>query len=215
MNQLFQESSRAKGSALQRTGAIAGILAPPVFAALIILESILRPGYSQVNNYISDLGVGPYSIIQNTNFIFFGLLIAIFGLGFGRILTVLTGRKVQAVVWLLVIGGLGCVLAGVFLIFLNYFGHLVATFISFIAIIVVQFFVWKSLKGTSKWRQYRVYSFVSGLVSLVLLFLFIYSITAFPYLSNTTIHGLTERMLVAVPLVWIEASGVSALKELI
>ena len=214
MNQAFQESSRAKGTALQRTGAIAGILAPSVFTALIVLESILRPGYSQISNYISDLGVGPYSIIQNTNFIVFGLLITIFGLGFGRILAMQTGRKVQAVVWLLVIGGLGCVLAGVFLIFLNYFGHLVATFISFIAIIAVQFFVWRSLKDSSEWRQYRIYSLMSSLVSLALLFLFIYSITAFPYLSNTTIHGLTERLLVAVPLIWIEVSGLITLREL-
>jgi hypothetical membrane protein len=215
MNQQFQESSRAKGAAIQRIGAIAGILAPQVFPVLIVLESILRPGYNQINNYISDLGVGPFSIIQNTNFIVFGLLITIFGLGFGRILAVQTGRKVRAVVSLLVIGGLGCVLAGVFLIFLNYFGHLIATFISFVAIIVVQFFVSRTLKGASEWRQYRIYSLMSGLVSLALLFLIIYSITAFPYLSDTTIHGLTERLLVAVPLIWIEVSGVSALKKLV
>lgn len=49
----------------------AGIIAPILFTFLVAVESILRQGYSQISNYVSELGVGSYAIIQNTNFIIF------------------------------------------------------------------------------------------------------------------------------------------------
>ena len=50
------------------------------------------------------------------------------------------------------------------------------------------------------------------LLSIVLILVFIYSITAFPYTSITVYHGLTERMFVAVPLLWIEVTGLKVLR---
>ena len=50
--------------------AICGIIGPILFWVMVIIESILRPGYSQSYNYVSDLGVGPFAIIQNINFIY-------------------------------------------------------------------------------------------------------------------------------------------------
>ncbi len=53
-----------------------------------------------------------------------------------------------------------------------------------------------------------MYSLISGLLSIVLLFVFVYTITAFPYDSSTVPHGATERMFVAVPLLWMEVTGI-------
>src|ERR671910_75960 len=64
--------------AFQRMTAWAGIIAPILFTFLVAVESLLRQGYSQICNYVSELGVGSYAIIQNTNFIIFGLLSILF-----------------------------------------------------------------------------------------------------------------------------------------
>jgi hypothetical membrane protein len=55
----------------QRLFAFCGIVAPILFTLLVVVASLLRPGYSQTHNFVSDLGVGPYAIIQNAKFIIF------------------------------------------------------------------------------------------------------------------------------------------------
>ena len=65
----------------QRFYAFCGIIAPIFFWLMVIVESFLRPGYSQFFNFVSDLGVGPLAILQNINFVVFGLLS--FGLALG------------------------------------------------------------------------------------------------------------------------------------
>lgn len=65
----------------QQIFALCGIIAPILFTLLVIVESILRPGYSQTYNFVSDLGAGFNAIIQNINFVIFGLLSLGFALG--------------------------------------------------------------------------------------------------------------------------------------
>src|SRR6266516_2158292 len=65
--------------AVQQMGIWAAIIAPILFTISVIVESVLRSGYSQIYNYISELGVGPYAIIQIASFIVFGLLLLVFG----------------------------------------------------------------------------------------------------------------------------------------
>ncbi|MGZ7160986.1 MAG: DUF998 domain-containing protein, partial [Methanobacterium sp.] len=77
MNKNVQDQKR------QRILALCGIVAPILFTLLVIVESLFRPGYSQIFNDVSDLGLGQYSIIQNINFIVFGLLSLGFAIGLG------------------------------------------------------------------------------------------------------------------------------------
>jgi hypothetical membrane protein len=194
---------RNNGSvAFQRIGAWAGIICPILFTVLVAIESLLRPGYSQEYDDISYLGIGPFAIIQNANFIIFGLLLLVFAVGFGRTVEHSSGRRARGVAGVLVVSGLGVILAGVSLLFLAYFAHILATFIAFGAIIAAQLFTWRSLRNTDGniWRRYRAYSLLSGLLSLVLLAVFIYSL-------GTPYHGAMERAFVAVPLAWIVATG--------
>jgi hypothetical membrane protein len=194
----------AKGNmALQQIGAWAGIIAPILFTVLVIVESLLRSGYSQIYNYISDLGVGPYAIIQNANFIILGLLSLVFAFGFGRTLAASSGRRARSVVGIIVVFGLGTMFAGASLLFIAYFAHTLATFIAFFTIIAAQSLTWRSLKNSDgkTWGRYRAYSLISGLLSLVLLFVFFSTL-------STAYHGATERVFVAVPLIWIEVTGI-------
>jgi len=64
--------------------AICGVIAPVLFLTLLIVAGSLRPGYDQLRNYISPLGVGPNAAIQNVNFIVVGVLMIGFVLGLHR-----------------------------------------------------------------------------------------------------------------------------------
>ena len=70
----------------QRIFIICGIIMPIFFTLLVIITSILRPGYSHIETEISYLGIGSYSIIQNLNFIISGFLSIGFAIGLGTIL---------------------------------------------------------------------------------------------------------------------------------
>ena len=84
----------------QKIFALCGIIAPILFTLLVIVESLLRPGYSQIFNDVSDLGLGPYSIIQNINFIIFGLLSIGFAIGLGANLPHRAGKATK---WLIIV----------------------------------------------------------------------------------------------------------------
>jgi len=196
--------------AFQRMTAWAGIIAPILFTFLVAVESLLRQGYSQISNYVSELGVGSYAIIQNTNFIVFGLLSILFALGLEASLPGTRGRSKKGVVWLVAVFGLGVVFAGVTLLFIGVFpddyvfgAHTLASFFAFLTSIAAQLLTWRALKNEDDalwWRRYRTYSLVSGLIALALLFVLIYTL-------GTVYHGATERAFIAVPLIWLTVTG--------
>jgi hypothetical membrane protein len=196
--------------AFQRMTAWAGIIAPILFTFLVAVESLLRQGYSQISNYVSELGIGSYAIIQNTNFIVFGVLTILFALGIEANLPASRGRSKKGAVWLLTVSGLGVTFAGGTLILIGVFpddyvfgAHTLAAFVAFLALIASQLLTWRALKTDEDalWGHYRTYSLVSGLVSLALLFVFIYTL-------DTAYHGATERAFIAVPLIWLAITGI-------
>lgn len=54
--------------------AICGIIGPILFTVLVIVEKYCEADTGQIFNDVSDLGLGPYSLIQNINFIISGIL---------------------------------------------------------------------------------------------------------------------------------------------
>jgi hypothetical membrane protein len=184
----------------QRLFAFCGIVAPILFTLLVVVASLLRPGYSQTHNFVSDLGVGPYAIIQNANFIIFGLLSIGFAFGLRDGLPAPHGRALKAGVWLVIIFGFGTVFAGVFP--KNYLSgglHNLASSAAFLSIIAAQLLIWRGLKSEDNavWGRYRTYSLISGLVSLILL----------PFSFSTDFPGATQRIFIVVLWIWIEVTG--------
>lgn len=187
--------------------ALCGIIAPILFTILVIIESLIRPGYSQIFNDVSDLGVGPYAIIQNINFIIFGLLSIIFAIGLGNFLPKRSGKAVK---WLVIVFGLMIILAGVTLIFSapnivyakDDIPHGLVSAIAFLLIIIAQFLTWQALRGSDKaiWGKYPMYSLLSGLLSIATLIFLSYTQFS-PY------HGASERLFIAVWLIWIEVTA--------
>jgi hypothetical membrane protein len=201
---------------LLRFSWLAGIAAPVLFTFMVVVESLLRPGYSQVSDEVSDLGVGPHAVLQNANFIVCGLLCIIFALGLSASLSLGVRRAARRAGLAVEIFGVGIVLAGVSLLLSGaslggsltipeipaYYAHTVASFIAFFAIIAAQFLTWRAAKRGDRalWERYEVYSLLSGLLSVILLALFVATLFG-PY------QGLAERTFIAVPLIWIEVTG--------
>jgi hypothetical membrane protein len=192
----------------QRLYALCGIVAPILFTLLVIVESLLRPGYSQIFNDVSDLGIGPYSIIQNINFIVFGLLSIGFAIGLGAKLPYRAGKATK---WLVIIFGLCIILAGVTLFSVgtdvtyakDVVSHGLVSAIAFLVIIIAQFLTWQALRGSDDviWGRYRIYSLISGLLSiLTLIFL--------SYTQFSSFHGASERLFIAVWMIWIFVTGI-------
>ena len=192
----------------QQFFALCGIIAPILFTLLVIVESFLRPGYSQIFNDVSDLGIGPYSIIQNINFIIFGFLSIGFAMGLGANLSHRAGKATK---WLVVVFGVCIILAGVTLFSVgadvtyakDVVAHGLVSAIAFLVIIVAQFTAWHALRNSenSIWGSYRIFSLIMGLMSIFTLLLLSYTQFS-PY------HGATERFFIAMWMIWIEVTGI-------
>ncbi len=193
-----------------RLYALCGVIAPIFFAVMVIIESLLQPGYSQVSQYISDLGAytlyGPLAILQNLNFWVFGILVVAFALG-GLRHTLPASR---AVTTSLVFFGVMGFLAGVFPDQPSPWPgavHGLVSIVAFFSVILCQFFVWRQLRRTSTreergWGRYRAFSLTSGLLSLVLVVLAV--ILPHDISFGLGYFGVLQRLFLAVPLSWIE-----------
>jgi hypothetical membrane protein len=168
----------------------------------VIVESLLRPGYDQYSQYISELGVGQNAILQNVNFWVFGLLVVAFAVGIQRGLPNARSAVAKVGTGLLVLFGAMVFLAGLFPDSpFPYPGqiHIAVSVVAFGAIIWAQLFVWVRLRQESQegvWGRFRNYSLASGLLSLAIFF-------AFGQLG-TSFAGLVQRISLAVGWLWIE-----------
>ncbi len=130
----------------QRLFAFCGVLAPILFTLLVIIASLLRPGYSQAHNFISDLGVGSYAILQNANFVIFGLLSMGLAFGLRGGLPAQHLRAIRAGVWCVILFGLGIAFAGVFPEdYLSGGPHTLASSVAFLSIVAAQLLIWRGL----------------------------------------------------------------------
>ena len=185
--------------------ALCGIIAPILFWVMVIVESLIRPGYSPVHNFVSDLGVGSLAILQNINFMIFGILTIGLGLGLHESLTNPRGVSLKSGELLVIIFGILIFFAGVFPE--NYGSGVLHTSVSafaFLSIIAAQLLIWKGLKGmdTTIWGEYRTYSLISGLLSIIFLILLQVVISDF-----AAYQGLAQRLFLAVPWIWIGVTG--------
>ncbi len=187
----------------QRLFALCGIVAPVLFTLVVIVASLLRPGYSQTYNFISDLGVGPNAIIQNVNFIIFGLLTICLAIGLWMGSPAPRGLALKAGLGLVIIFALGVLFAGVFP---EDYGsgkwHTLVSSMAFVSIIVAQLLIWLGLRhaDSAVWGRYRMYSLISGLLSFILLFVFSAAM-------GGDYQGLAQRAFLTVPWIWIEVTG--------
>ncbi len=183
--------------------------APILFAVMVLVEGFLAPGYSQSSQPMSDLGAyslyGSLAVLQNMNFWMFGVLVLTFAVGLGLALP-----RSGAVTNTLALFAVLAFMAGLFQDQPNPYPGGVHAFVSILAFVLValsQFFLWRRIRratGEEKavWGRYGTYSLVSGILTIILLFVFGSS-------QGTPYYGVAQRVFIAVPWLWIEAIAVA------
>jgi hypothetical membrane protein len=203
----FPASTQANGgtslqrSPVIRTLALAGLIVPPWFTALVIVQGFLAPDYSHVALPISALAAWPTGWIQNLNFYVSGTLMAALAVGLHR--GVLRTRGGVAGVALLVASGIGIVLAGVFPwkmvdgVPTETPPHVVAAIMAFAATAVGFMVFSRRLRADPRWRDLATYTLLSG---IVILLLFV-TLGWFAIEDDAPLHpwaGLLQRVVCAV-----------------
>jgi len=195
--------------------AIAGIAAPILFAALVVAQGLLHPGYSHVAMPISALAVEPYGWIQNVNFYVFGLLMSAYTIGLHQ--GMVTTRAAVIGPGILLLSGVGLVLAGMFPMVRDASGalveppgHAAASILAFLGGGIGLAVLSRRMSRDPAWQNLANYALASGIV-IVVLFLAM-AILAVP--DDAPLHawfGLLQRVVLVV---WFPCTIVLALRLL-
>ena len=192
--------------------ALAGVVGPPLFGAVIALATLLQYdflrglGWHPIDAspvpYPSALALGPYGWLQVANFVLFGLLLLLFASGLHRGVGDGRGSKIGPA--LLAAAGVGLVLCG----FktepdlstapqtLHGWLHLIGFFIMAGGLLAGAFALWRRLRKDAGWRGYGRYSLVTGLLA----------IASFAVPGQASIY-----LLLAVMLAWLEVLAIRLL----
>ncbi len=195
-----------------RALALSGALGPALFATAVIVCGALRPQYSHVTQFISELGAagGPYSHLMNYGgFVPTGLLLVAFSTStfysFSR-----DGFSVLGAI-LVSIFGTGVMAAGICscdsgyptgTISVSCQPHNVVSLIAFAGGIFGPLMWGFHFRSVNSWRSFSIYSVLSSLAALVFLF-----VTA----ASVGSHGLTgvwQRVFIGILLQWCAVVGV-------
>ena len=144
------------------------------------------------------------AIIQNINFILFGILTIGLAIGLRKGLPVQQSRSLKLGVWFVILFAIGVLLAGLFPeSYLSAIPHNYISATAFVAIIAAQLLIWQGLKNedSSIWGRYATYSLISGLLSLILVILLKVAILYGFY------PGLSQRAFLLVSWIWIGITG--------
>jgi hypothetical membrane protein len=184
-----------------RALALAGILGPLLFTVLVILQGLLIPPYSHVSQPISALEAWPTGWIQRLNFWVTAFQIIAFT--YALHLGVQPARHGATGVPLLVLGGVGLVLAGLFpWVMVNGVptetaAHVVGAITTFAPTALGWLMLGRRMKADPRWRDVSTYTMATGMTMLVLFI----ALGAFAINDGTPLHpwaGLLQRVLCAV-----------------
>jgi Protein of unknown function (DUF998) len=170
-----------------RNSALAGMIGPAVFAFIVVVLTlaqygfIVRLGWDPVGSsdvpWPSGLALGPLGWLQVLNFVFFGLTLIAFALGLHRgVLSLGRGSGIGAA--LLVVASVALVLSG-----FKTDPHLsegpqtwhglihgLAFIFLLLSLLLSLFFWWWRLRRGPHWRGYELYTLMTAILYVALLF---------------------------------------------
>lgn len=170
-----------------RNAALVGMVGPIVFALVAVVLTFAQYGFMRGLGWKplgasdvpwpSALALGPLGLLQVLSFAFFGLTLIIFALGLHREVAS-GGRLSWAGPTLLVVSGVSLILA-TFKTDPHFMEgpqtwhgaiHLLAFIFLVLSFLLSLFFWWRRLSRDPSWRGYALYTLVTALLYIVLLF---------------------------------------------
>ena len=201
------------GLAVQRLAAACGIAGPIMSSVILLIVSQLHPGYSIITQRISELGGAdaPYATFMNL----FGMElpgILIILLSWGLYAGVRGGISAKVGSILLALSGAALVMAGVFHVDTVHaemsrsgLAHGFFARMGEFAIIVAPLIMSFGLKKDGRWRGYALFCMATAIAATAL-----YVVYQFDFIAPW--KGLVQRMVVTVPLVWIEVMSIKLMR---
>jgi hypothetical membrane protein len=194
-----------------RVLALGGIAGPILFSIIAVVSAALRPDYSHISNFISELGANGTSraaLMNYAGFIPAGLMLVAFGIALAATLPRDNLRIVVSILVALFGAGIvadgiiacdpGCPQAGGSLE--NLVHNLIAP-IAFLCAIIAAAIVGVRYRSVSEWRNLSRYSLATSVVALC----FLISLAA--SVESRLLTGLWQRLLLATLFSWLIVIG--------
>jgi hypothetical membrane protein len=194
---------------LTLSGAVGSLL----FIAGTLIGGALRPEYMPIHQPISDLGIGIYSWVLNVPLILCGLSIAIFAVGFCRLLSQL--KSIRSMSILLGLFGILFANAGVFpesdpkgpLTIAGFLHFFPAMFIGMPLLMIALFRIGSQLRKYTAWSGHGWYTTVSAILMVIIMPVMFVTFAPQSPVYTLGIGGLMERIFFSVFLIWFIITG--------
>ena len=164
---------------LKKMAGLSGMIGTSLFTLSFTINGFLRPDYSPVQNYISELAIGPLGWIQIVSFLFLGVSIILFS--FGIKATFPTGRASRTAPLLFLIIGISYILSGLFVtdpkaMFDNQqtphgIIHGIVGALVFSLSAICCFVLGRRFHIDKEWKSMSAFSFIAGAVMTILIVL--------------------------------------------
>lgn len=185
----------------QKILALCGIIGPILYLTVITVLGSLYPGYDHLSDVMSKLGAtgAPNAIIMNV--FGFGLLgLTLIAFAFGLYMIV----KSRISLALMIISGLGIMMAGVFQCepgcvgsSFNAMMHNISAGIPAFGMGFAMLFLALRFRKDRKWKNYSLYTLATGILIAFFGLSFLFS-------DFQGFEGAIQRMTIIAPLIWIE-----------
>ena len=162
---------------LKKIAGLSGMLGTALFTLSFTINGFLRSDYGPVQNYISELAIGPTGWIQIVSFLFLGVSIILFAFGVKAAFP--NGKASRAAPVLFFIIGISYILSGLFVtdpqaMFDNQqtthgIVHGIAGALVFSLSAICCFVLWRRFRTDEKWRSLSVFSLIAGVVMTILI----------------------------------------------
>ncbi len=204
------ETARARAP-LERWLALGGVVGPLAFVVAFGLAGILRPGYSPVDQTVSDLGIDGNAWIVNASLVLLGVALIALAIGFYRAVRPPSSTRIRfATAAMTVAVGIGFAAAGIFPETdpgLHYTGALVFFVGAPSALILAGLL----FRRDSDWRAWAGPTLVLGLATVILIVLTFYTFSFYRPTSGPEMigrfGGLMERIVFVEVLAWYAILG--------
>lgn len=210
---------------------LGGMIGPPLFILVFLLEDATRPGFSAWRNYVSQLSTGPGGWVQVLNFLVCGLLCLGFALALRRVFAHSQNRTASLGGPILIgLFALGLIAAGLFPTdpalgyppgspangpqTLHGTVHGVAGLVVFVTLSAACFVIARRFVGDAAWSGWALATRITGAVVLLL---FVVSVGGGPlteagHWPNAPL-GLLERVAIIVGFGWVALLAARLLRQ--
>ena len=189
--------------------ALCGMLAPILFVLALAVFSMMTPGYSNLTNAVSELGVtgAPYALAWNAvGFFLVGALMTIYAWGLRLDMHPASGSTIVPL--LLAISGLGFAGLGPFYAEAGFQPslrttlHFLMVSVYFLAFILVAFIFAAKMKGNDYWKKWALFSVVMGVIAVASFFI-----------PKSVPPGLSQRIGMGAHFLWLFVTSLALFRK--